>query len=418
MKDYKNIDRLFQEKFRDFEVAPPERVWNQLENKISTKPVKPSRPMWMWLSGMAVGLALLFMLNNPFTNPIQPFYPNQNETEITDINSQQTPSQDNLQETNTLDNNSLNNQKFNPTIQINPIAKNNKSKEIIKKSNIKLSKSVTELVTKKSDEEQVWVTTEDVPAFIVEDLLSNTKYKKDKTSTSTEVEKRWSISTVAAPVFLSSFNQGVSALDSQIDENAKEGKLSTAYGVQVAYQFNRRFSVQSGVHMVDYAYRTHDVNLASNGSIARFSNVNYNPNAKLMSMSNMESIAKTTAENEKGEITQVYGYIEIPLEAKYKLNPNGDFGVNLIGGFSTLLLNKNDIYIETSQFSDKLGKASNLNDLNFSGNFGVELEYKVYKNVNFNLVPMLKVQTRTLNNSSGTYIPYSVGLYSGLNLRF
>ena len=35
MRDKKHIDRLFQEHFKDFEVAPPETVWNKIEDKLN-----------------------------------------------------------------------------------------------------------------------------------------------------------------------------------------------------------------------------------------------------------------------------------------------------------------------------------------------------------------------------------------------
>ena len=36
----KNIDRLFQEKFKDFEVHPPEETWNAIEAKLNKKEKK------------------------------------------------------------------------------------------------------------------------------------------------------------------------------------------------------------------------------------------------------------------------------------------------------------------------------------------------------------------------------------------
>lgn len=173
--------------------------------------------------------------------------------------------------------------------------------------------------------------------------------------------------------------------------------------------------------MVDYAYMTSDIPLYQNGIIASIANVDYdiNPSTDVVMSAAPQptSVARQADLIENGNLTQIYGYIEIPLEAKYQLTGESNLGVNLIGGFSTLLLNKNELFVETSNFSDKLGEASNLNSVNFSGNLGVELEYKVYKNVNFNLVPMFKVQTQTIQNKN-TFRPYSVGVYSGLNLRF
>lgn len=37
MKESKNLDRLFQEKFRDFEQVPPAAVWSNIEAELEAK---------------------------------------------------------------------------------------------------------------------------------------------------------------------------------------------------------------------------------------------------------------------------------------------------------------------------------------------------------------------------------------------
>jgi hypothetical protein len=422
MKDYKNIDRLFQEKFRDFESLPPERVWNHIENNMNPKPITNQRNMWIWFSGIAVGLTLLFVFNNPFnsflapTNELNSVVDNENSTPLKpQAETETTTDVDfNLKNMLSVPINKGNNHDSFETNSISSNSKTNLKFPILKSNNpFKVDNQSKDFVLGKSNKKEVLFSSKNhsgTESLTETEALSNSDANPDK---------GWSVSTVAAPVYLSSFNKDASALDSQMDANEKQGKISTAYGVQVAYQFNKRFSIQSGVHIVDFAYSTNDIYLASNNPISRFSNINYDDTKSLISTisTNPSTFSKSSDLSEKGNLTQVYGYIEIPLEAKYRLNADDDLGINIIGGFSTLLLNKNEIYVETSDFTNKVGEASNLNSLNFSGNLGVELEYKVYKNVNFNLVPMFKIQTHTLNNTNA-FKPYSVGLYSGLNLRF
>ena len=40
MKDHKNIERLFQEKFKDFEAIPPQESWNIIASRINEKKKK------------------------------------------------------------------------------------------------------------------------------------------------------------------------------------------------------------------------------------------------------------------------------------------------------------------------------------------------------------------------------------------
>lgn len=61
MSDKKNIDRLFQERFKDFEATPPPAAWNVIEKKIANKKVvdKPVVSLWWRYAGVAVILAIL-----------------------------------------------------------------------------------------------------------------------------------------------------------------------------------------------------------------------------------------------------------------------------------------------------------------------------------------------------------------------
>jgi hypothetical protein len=93
-------------------------------------------------------------------------------------------------------------------------------------------------------------------------------------------------------------------------------------------------------------------------------------------------------------------------------------GLNLVGGFSTFILYDNSLSLISGSGSTDLGDANNLNDLNFSGNFGVDLDYKISKSWYLNVAPMFKYQFNTYSGSSGNFRPYYFGLYSGLNYKF
>lgn len=62
-----NLDKLFQEKFKDFGELPDDKVWQRLEASLDEK--KKNRkviPIWWKLGGIAAALALLFFVINPF----------------------------------------------------------------------------------------------------------------------------------------------------------------------------------------------------------------------------------------------------------------------------------------------------------------------------------------------------------------
>lgn len=66
MSDKKNIDRIFQERFKDFEAAPPPAAWDAIEKNISV-PQKPKGllvPLWLRYSGIAVLLLVIISIGS------------------------------------------------------------------------------------------------------------------------------------------------------------------------------------------------------------------------------------------------------------------------------------------------------------------------------------------------------------------
>lgn len=68
MMEQKNIDRLFQEKFKDFEVNPPEEVWNAIEAELNKKKKKRIIPLWWKFSGVAALLVISALVYTTFTD--------------------------------------------------------------------------------------------------------------------------------------------------------------------------------------------------------------------------------------------------------------------------------------------------------------------------------------------------------------
>ena len=63
MNEKKHIDRLFQEKFKDFEVAPNDAVWNRInENLPNKKKKRRIIPIWWQIGGVAATIALLITI--------------------------------------------------------------------------------------------------------------------------------------------------------------------------------------------------------------------------------------------------------------------------------------------------------------------------------------------------------------------
>jgi hypothetical protein len=94
------------------------------------------------------------------------------------------------------------------------------------------------------------------------------------------------------------------------------------------------------------------------------------------------------------------------------------WGINLIGGLSSLFLVENSVSLQSGEAVTEIGEATNMNSLNFSTNLGLGFYYRLNSSFEVNLQPMFKYQLNTFSETSGNFQPYSVGVYSGLNFKF
>ena len=243
-------------------------------------------------------------------------------------------------------------------------------------------------------------------------------------------ENRWSINPNVAPVYYNSIGGG-SPIDAQFSDNSKSGDINMSYGINVAYQVNEKLSVRSGVNKVNYGYNTQGVEFTSSTQGEAMHNVNYsarsanikvadNNTSSLDHSAEINSFVNVISESGvnvfEGAMNQSFAYLEVPLELKYRLT-DSKFGINLIGGVSSLFLTDNQIILESSDFVTEIGKANNVNDVNFSTNIGVGFDYKFTKSLQFSVEPMFKYQLNAFTNDGG-FKPYSLGIYTGFNFKF
>ena len=247
---------------------------------------------------------------------------------------------------------------------------------------------------------------------------------------------QWSVGPSIAPVYFNAIGQG-SPVHSSFTPNSKSGDFNLSFGLSVAYNVNRKLSIRSGLHKVDYGYKTNDVEFSSslgNSVNRQLANVDY-----VLASENL--IVKSTIENttniisnqnsfqeaksdvsavrasREGIMAQDFGYLEIPVELDYALVDNR-FGINLIGGVSSLFLVDNSISLTTGELTTEMGKANNLNSINFSTNIGFGVNYKFTPKVQFNIEPIFKYQLSTFSEVDGSFRPFSIGVYSGLSFKF
>jgi len=479
MSDKKHIDRLFQERFKDFEATPSDAVWKNIEAELN-KEKKKRRviPIWWRYAGVAALLALLVTIGGTYFNSAN----NTQPVKVVETDDSQTRSSNTVTDTkiavennnaaeNTLENNSENRAKkpSNTTKVVQPstlagansssnnkensfqtgasLNKKLKDKNSLENQNNNVVASTSEeksntIDNSTSKNNELLIDSEKVKTAIDNASKDNNAVAKteeknknsltieealDKTKDNIAKEKninKWLIAPNAAPIYFNSLGEG-SSIDPQFNNNSKTGEVNMSYGISASYVVNNKIKVRSGINKVNLGYNTNNVvtyqSVGVSSSKRALENVNISSNApenmSVISGENLGAKPQTFATTNTS-INQAFAYIEVPLEVQYTL-VNTKLGVNLIGGFSSLFLSDNKIYSEVENGAKTfLGEASNINNVSYSANFGVGFNYQVSKKIDLNLEPMFKYQINTFNNTSGNFTPYFIGVYTGFAIKF
>ena len=251
-----------------------------------------------------------------------------------------------------------------------------------------------------------------------EDLLQGGKISK------------WAVGPSVAPVYFNGAGGG-SPIDPAFASNDKSGNLNMSYGLQVSYQLNKRWQLRSGLHKVDFGYNTNDIVFTSSlqtSSASNLENIDFAPTSDFLVVESQKAApvkadaairTEVTARNpaREGTMIQEFGYMEIPLEINYALIDR-TFGVNLISGISSMFLVDNSVSLESDLGTTEVGEANNVNNINFSANFGIGFQYKLNQKIDMQVEPLLKYQLNTFSNTAGEFRPYSIGVYSGIRYKF
>ncbi|MBF00452.1 hypothetical protein [Flavobacterium coralii] len=547
MKEKKHIDRLFQEKFKDFEVNPPDFVWENIETELQKKKKRRVIPIWFRLSGVAALLLIGLLLLNPFeeeqqlrqennpvvkssddngndnsnninpaTNATENSVTNENDglvnsetTEgITGTNNTGSVTQESYPSTNSskgnsspkinnfsntksavasqggsnnanntsaatnadaanpkiikntatgvttdtqsavainsgTENSNANQNKNNGTVTVNnPSAINNTTEQAVAESDNGTTTQGTDIVVNENPAGNIIINKEiaieeavaeteidsasaEEPENELEKLLQERLNEKDKNKLAqAEVNTKWNVRPQVAPVFYNSLSQG-SPIDAQFAGNSKDYNNNLSYGVGVNYALNDKISIRSGVNTVNLSYSTRGVEFypsmsgqTNNVSSKRPESATANFIVHSANAANASPNEAASSQTFSGSLLQEMGYIEVPVEMSYALL-NKKFGIEVIGGFSTLFLNDNQVSVVTDQgYSSPLGQAENLNNIHFSTNVGLGFRYRFTKALQASFEPTFKYQLNAFSSDAGNFKPYFIGLYSGISFSF
>ncbi|PTX60373.1 hypothetical protein C8N46_10617 [Kordia periserrulae] len=254
--------------------------------------------------------------------------------------------------------------------------------------------------------------------------------ENEKTDVAEVPFSRWTVSPNASPVYYNTFGNG-SPIHETFEDNTKTGDINLSYGVNVGYDVSKRLTVRSGIHRVDYSYSTKDIAVVPSIDGPAVTTIQFRTNNASFDIKDREAPTSEafsqyqlpTTESSifqkqiEGDLRQRMSFVEVPVEVKYAV-VDKKIGINVIGGVSTLLLTDNSIILDSPELLTELGEATNVNDISFSTNIGLGIDYKFSDQLEFNVEPMLKYQLNTFSGNSGNFNPYSVGVYTGVSFRF
>ena len=534
MNERKNIDRLFQEKFKDFEAKPVDEVWGNIEAQLDGRKRRRIIPIWWKLSGVAAIFLLGFLISKSiYSSDIKaensvvekrtfnksekgnPNTVNKNESKSrsgvpvqipiiseTELNKTEHQNSEGVQKQNGSEARTLNSEKGKSFV-VTAEKNSRKTTNYSSKSSIAGRKSSDEYIrknkstgkdnfpinqsTSKKFQNQITQNTKITENPIVEKQIVHSDFREksiDKAPISaekenislddlkrndnskiatTEIEKkvndttlkgsvannvleellnekeskskqeskrnRWQLNSNVAPVFLGSISNG-SPIDSTLAKNSKSFNTNVGFGIGVSYAVTKKLSVRTGLNKVNMSYNTNDILFFTGIQTKTLKNLK--PTAS-SAMIHVQSIVLTSpalpSETEllpfenaivnknSGYLTQEMGYLEMPVEMTYNL-VDKKFGIQIIGGFSTLFLQDNSIRIISADRNTLLGEAKNLNDVHFSSNLGLGVKYSFFKSFELSVEPTVKYQLNTFRSDAGNFKPYLFGIYSGVSYKF
>ena len=366
MKDRKNIDRLYQEKFRDFTPEPNPELWNNIAGKLKEKERKKPFiiPLWMKLGGVAAVLVLVlggyFFSQNNFTETQVVF-----EVEETDKpqislpeinkNEQFINASEILKNFDEASYSTSEGAKTSSANNNSALASQNTNTEAEKTSdNSAETQNSENNTTDKLNEQNSAVAGEDHqnserekiqnqdfinpkskneqnPEAIAENELENIEEKKqlsDKDSLKVAEElaqieedknlkkdeeliaevskKKLRLSTFAAPVFYDNIGKG-NAIDPQFANNTTSSQVSMAYGMNLAYSISEKIKIRSGISKVAMSYNVEDIVFTASINPSSISSINYESSGNNVQLDNAgpARIPGNTDSNNNSEFSSV-----------------------------------------------------------------------------------------------------------------
>jgi hypothetical protein len=258
----------------------------------------------------------------------------------------------------------------------------------------------------------------------------------------TKSKDKWSIAAMASPTYYSRFISGNNDVSKQLMAS-EQPLLSYSGGVAFTYKISKRFSIQSGLYYSSLGQEVDGIN--SFGGFQKYVSAKGDRNFEVLTTSGTvytnngdvflidaspgERIStnytndvfdpkKASLEYLNNTLRQNFSYLELPVVLRYKIiDKMIDF--NLIGGLSYNMLVNNSVYTMIDGAKYSIGKTEGLNPVSLSSSIGMGMEYSFSDNLSLNFEPTFRYYLNPFNQTTGSRVhPYSVGIFTGLSYKF
>ena len=463
MKQKKNIDQLFNERFANHQADPPSHVWDKVQARLEKDKKDRVIAIWWRTAGVAASLALIISLaglldatqsnvvveqqqnieQSPAANPKidkaleinlrqdKPRVATSNNAAQNNAIKPQVKSSDN-----TVSKNKPNVLKTPENAVVKLVAKKDagvlsknfpvisENKEIINTETVVPTGNSTVIASKEK------ISPEETEKQSIYDAIEEQKQLVSKEAVANNTnpqENLWEIAPNIAPVYYNTLSQG-SSIDASFADNSQSGDVNISYGIGVRYALSDRLKIRSGISNVALSYSTSGIELGDGPVSLALKTIDYASEGVVVIAQDLGTFSSQNQDGTFGDITpkstngeafinQNISYYEVPLELSYTLFDSA-FGLDVIGGVSTLLLGNNEVSVTAGSYNEVLGSANNLSSLSFATNIGLGLHYKMSSKFRLNVEPMFKYKLNPYTDSSVSFKPYYLGVYTGLSFKF
>ena len=427
----KDIDKLFKDKFKESKTTAPTEAWPVIQAKLKMRRINRLIYTFSVLGFLGLISFMLFSTQTEKTlsKPLQKNTSLKNEVilkgkgvnDVNDVNDVNV-NKDKLPVSKPQEDS----KKLYATITTEKESKNNMPLEKNSFFEEKFKDTVIEKQVKRIDS---LVNSLDHLVDHLKDDLKKEKKKLIKKKDSIDVvnfnkekRRRWNVIPVFGISNSGRLSDNVTTLgttravtypDKYFDDNKSSGLIASTYGFNVVFRATNRISIQTGIFSKELRFLTEGLFLSEFIPDVNPTNIIYNPGVEVRFSNTPDMVG-----SESVSLSQSIVYMEMPFELKYRMFGSSKFNTNLIGGFSFLYLNKNEIRAKSNLLSREIGKASNVLTTSTTLNIGLDVEYHLSNRWVLNSAVMYKKHYNTYEDYNNEYSPYNVGMHVGIGYKF